>query len=61
MFELFAEFFRGLLLALANPAAVNDDVTFIGNAINFDSTKVKFAEVRGGAPRFTLILYARTR
>ena len=41
MSELLAEFFRELLLALANPAAVNDDVTFIGNAINFDSTEVK--------------------
>src|ERR1700694_4581352 len=61
MSELLAEFFRGLLLALANPAAVNDDVTFIGNAINFDSTEVKFAEVHGGAPRFTLIPSARTR
>ncbi len=44
MSELLAESFRGLLLALANPAAVNDDVTFISNAINFDSTEVKFAE-----------------
>src|SRR6266851_5210111 len=61
MSELLAESFRGLLLALANPAAVNDDVTFIGNAINFDSTEVKFAEVHGGAPRFTLIVSARTR
>src|SRR5712692_216839 len=46
MSELLAEFFRGLLLALANPAAVNDDVTFIGNVIDFDSTEVKFAEVQ---------------
>jgi hypothetical protein len=61
MSELLAEFFRGLFLALANPAAVNDDVTFIGNAINLDSTEVKFAEVHGGVPRFTLILSARTR
>jgi hypothetical protein len=54
MSELLAESFRGLLLALANPAAVNDDVTFIGNAINFDSTEVKFAEVHSRALRFTL-------
>ncbi len=50
MSELLAEFFRRLFLALANPAAVNDDVTLIGNAINFGSTEVKFAEVHGGAP-----------
>src|SRR5579864_3715569 len=61
MSELLAESFRGLLPALANPAAVNDDLTFIGNAINFDSTEVKFAEVHGGAPRFTLIISTRTR
>src|SRR6266404_7220944 len=62
MSELLAEFFRGLLLALANPAAVNDDVTFIGNAIDFDSTEVKFAEVhKRRLPVFTLILSARTR
>src|ERR1700732_2692443 len=60
MSELLAEFFRRLLLALANPAAVNDDVTFISSAINFDSTVVKFAEVHGKAPRFTLILSTRT-
>ena len=54
MSELLAEFFRGLFLALANPAAVNDDVTFINNAINFDSTEVKFAEVHGGDPHFVL-------
>jgi hypothetical protein len=53
--------FSRLLLALTNPAAVNDDVTFISNAINFDSTEVKFAEVHGGASRFTLILSTRTR
>jgi hypothetical protein len=47
MSELLAESFRRLLLALANPAAVDDDVTFIVNAINFDSTEVKFAEVHG--------------
>src|SRR6266478_2497771 len=52
--ELLAEFFRGLLLALANSAAVNDDVTFIGNVIDFDSTEVKFAEVHGGTPRLIL-------
>src|SRR6266851_8721307 len=61
MSELLAKSFRRLLLALANPAAVDDEVTFIGNAINFDSTEVKFAEVHGEAPRFTLILSARTR
>src|SRR5258708_17192700 len=61
MSELLAEFFRGLLLALANPAAVNHDVTFIGNAINFDSTEVKFAEVHRESPRFRLILSLRTR
>src|SRR6266851_7148338 len=61
MSELLAESFRGLLLALANPASVNDEVTFIGNAINFDSTEVKFAEVHGGDPRFTLIISTRTR
>jgi hypothetical protein len=47
MSELLAESFRGLLLALANPAAVNNDVTFISNAINFDSTEMKFAEIHG--------------
>ena len=52
--ELLAESFRGLLLALANPATVNDDVTFINNAINFYSTEVKFAEVHGGNLCFTL-------
>ncbi len=56
MSELLAESFRGLLLALANPAAVNDDVTFIGNAINFDSTEVKFAEVSRLVPSFCLDL-----
>jgi hypothetical protein len=61
MSELPAESFRGLLLALANPASINDDVTFIRNAFNFDSTEVKFAEVHGGTPRFTLILSAPTR
>jgi hypothetical protein len=54
MSELLAESFRELLLALANPAAVNDNVTFIGNAINFDSTEVKFAEVHDRDPCFTL-------
>src|SRR5216683_540718 len=54
MSELLAKSFRGLLLALANPASVNDDVTFIGNAINFDFTEVKFAEVHDGNPCFTL-------
>jgi hypothetical protein len=52
MSELLPESFRELFLALANPAAVNDDVTFISNAINFDSTEVKFAEVHGKALRF---------
>jgi hypothetical protein len=61
MSELLAESFRGLLLTLANPAAVNDDVTFISNAINFDSTEVKFAEVQGGTPRLTLFSPTRIR
>src|SRR5882724_3084074 len=63
MSEFLAEFFRGLLLTLANPAAVNDDVTFIGNAINFDSTEVKFAEVHGGDFPFHVnsVLADRTR
>ena len=52
MSELLAESFRGLLLAPANPAAVNDDVTFISNAINFNCTEVKLGEVHGRALRF---------
>jgi len=61
MSEPLAESFRGLFLALANPAAVNDDVTFIGNAINFDFAEVKFAEVYGWlSPRFTSIISTRT-
>jgi hypothetical protein len=48
--ELLAESFRGLLFARANPAAVNDDVTFMGNAINFDSTEVKLPKSMAEIP-----------
>jgi hypothetical protein len=61
MSELLAESFRGFLLALANRAVVNDYVTFVRNAINFDSTEVKFAEVYGGEFRLTLFFPVRIR
>src|SRR6266851_9782293 len=47
--ELLAEFLGGLLLALANLAAVDDHVIFEGDTVDFDRTEVKFAEVHGGA------------
>jgi hypothetical protein len=50
MSELLAELFREFLLALADLATVNDDVTFISSAINFDSTEMKFAEIHAESP-----------
>jgi hypothetical protein len=64
MSELLAEFLRGLLLALANPALVNDDVMFIGDAINFNSTELKFAKLQGrisASPRFYPLAPGSTR
>ena len=45
--ELVAEFFRQLLFALADPAAVDDEIPFICYAVDIEFTELKFREVHG--------------
>ena len=45
--ELVTEFFRQLLFAFPDPAAVDDDIPFICSAVDFEFTKLKFRKVHG--------------
>jgi hypothetical protein len=48
--ELLSKFLRRLFLALADFAAINDDIMFVRAAINRDGTKREFAEAHTRTP-----------
>jgi hypothetical protein len=48
--ELLSKFLRRLFLALADFAAINDDIMFVRAAVNLDGTKREFAEAHTRTP-----------
>src|SRR5215471_1881997 len=55
--ELFSKFLRRLFLALADFAAINDDIMFVRAAVDPDGTEREFAEAHTRTPARSQALF----